>query len=86
MNLADQLNLENTIGRLRAMECAIQSLILTHPDPAGFGETLHDLVKAVAARPGLDGNDPHVQTRDGFRESCDAFRRAAEVAVSTVRA
>ena len=83
MNLADQLNLENTIGRLRAMECAIQALILAHPDPAGFGETFDQLMSSVAARTGDLGEEPHVLTREAFRDSCGAFRRAAEVAMST---
>ena len=83
MNLADQLSLENTIGRLRAVECAIQSLILTHPDPAAFGDTLHGLLRSVGARQERDGSDPHVETSVGFREAGDGFRRAAEVAVST---
>ena len=83
MNLADQLTLENAIGRLHAVECAIQALILTHPDPSGFGETLDALARSAEGRPGRDGNDPHVRIRQGFRDGCGDFRRAAEVAVST---
>ena len=83
MNLADQLNLENAIGRLRAVECALQALILTHPDPTAFGETLHALARSAAARPERDGSDPFVETSDGFRAACEEFRRAAEVAIST---
>jgi hypothetical protein len=83
MNLADQLTLENSIGRLHAVECAIQALVLTHPDPAAFGETLHALMASIESRPERDGNDPHVQIRQGFRDGCSDFRRAAEVAVST---
>jgi hypothetical protein len=82
MNLADQLTLENTIGRLRAAECAVQALVLSHPDPAAFGETLRDLQRAIEQRAESD-DDPHVQTRQGFREGCNDFARAAEVAVST---
>ena len=84
MNLADQLNLENTIGRLRAVECAIQALILTHPDPNAFGEVLRALAHSVAARPERNGGDPQVETSDGFREGCADFARAADVAISTL--
>ena len=84
MNLADQLNLENAIGRLRAVECAVQALILTHPDPAAFGEALRALAHSVAIRPERNGGDPHVETSDGFREGCADFGRAAEVAYSTL--
>ena len=83
MNLADQLTLDNSIGRLRAVECAIQALVLTHPDPAAFGETLQALMRAAEARPERDGNDPNVQIRQGFRDGCGDLARTAEVAVST---
>jgi hypothetical protein len=85
MNLADQLDFENSIGHLRAMECAIQALILTHPDPGAFGETLHSLARNAAARPEHNGNgNGHVvEASEGFRDACEAFGRAAEVAIST---
>jgi hypothetical protein len=83
MNLAETLDLENTMGRLRAVECALQALILTHPDPTGFGEILCGLVRSAAARPERDGGNPFVETSDGFRAACEEFRRAAEVAIST---
>ena len=83
MNFADQLDLENAIGRMRAVECALQALILTHPDPAAFGETLRALARSVETRPERGGGDPYVETSDGFRAGCEEFRRAAEVAIST---
>ena len=83
MNLADQLNFDNSIGRLRAMECAIQALILTHPDPAAFGETLHALACTAAARSERDGRDPQVETSDGFRVASEQYVHTAEVAIST---
>ena len=81
MNLAHQLDLENSIGRLRAMECALQALILTHPDPVAFGEAMQSLARAAAARPERNGGDPFVETSDGFRDACEQFGRAAQVAV-----
>ena len=85
MNLADQLDFENSIGRLRAVECALQALILTHPDPRAFGEALGSLARSTATRPERNGHDPFVETSDGFRAACADFSRAAQVAISTSR-
>jgi len=83
MNLADHLDFENSLGRLRAVECALQALILTHPDPAAFGEALQSLARNAVARRERDGGDPFVETSDGFRDACEDFSRAAQVAIST---
>jgi hypothetical protein len=84
MNLAHHhLDFENTIGRLRAAECALQALILTHPDPRAFGEALDSLARSAEARPERNGGDPFVEISDGFRAACADFSRAAQVAIST---
>jgi hypothetical protein len=83
MNLADHLDFENSLGRLRAIECALQALILTHPDPRAFGEALRSLARSSAARTERDGSQDFVEASDGFRDACEAFGRAAEVAILT---
>jgi hypothetical protein len=83
MNLADQLDLENSLGRLRAMECALQALVLTHPNPEAFSDALKSLARAAAASPDRNGGPHFVEASDGFRDACEAFGRAAEVAIST---
>ena len=82
MNYADKFDLESLTGRVRAVECAMQSLILTHPDPMAFGETLRGLLQSIMDRYDGDGAEAPRQECEGFRAGCEELRRATEVAVA----
>ena len=83
MDTADKFSMDGITGRLRAVECAIQALILTHPDPDAFTETLQALARTVSNRSELDGHILRGHSRDGFLDGCHDFCRAAEVAKRT---
>ena len=83
MDSADKLSMDGITGRLRAVECAIQALILTHPDPDAFSETLHALARTVSNRSELDEHTMRGRSRDGFLDGCHDFCRTAEVAKRT---
>ena len=83
MDLADNLSMDGAIGRLRAVECAIQALILTHPDPDAFSETLQALARAVSNRAERDERTMYGQGREAFHDGCHDFCRTAEVAQRT---
>ena len=82
MNFADRFAVEAVEGRLRAVECALQSLILTHPNPAAFGETLQGLLQSIADRYDDDPAGAPPRERESFRAGCEELTRAAEVAVA----
>jgi hypothetical protein len=41
------------------------------------------LARSSAARTERDGSQDFVEASDGFRDACEAFGRAAEVAITT---
>lgn len=84
MDTADKFSMDDGMtGRLRAVECAIQALILTHPDPDAFSETLQAIARAVSNRSELDERTMYGQSREGFHDGCHEFCRTAEVAQRT---
>ena len=82
MNYADKFVVETLIGQLRALECAMQSMILTHPDPRAFGESLDGLLNSIGVRSNSDPVEVSVRERESFREGCESLRRAAAVALA----
>jgi len=82
MNYADRFVVERAIGRLRALECAVQSVILTHPDPGAFGETLEGLLDSVSGRFPDDSGTESERETEGFSEGCDMVRRVVGVAIA----
>jgi hypothetical protein len=83
MNYADKFEVERLIGRMRAVESALQSMILTHPDPRAFGESLDGLLDSISVRSNEDKVEESVRESDSFREACAALRRATAVAIRT---
>jgi hypothetical protein len=82
MNYADRFVVERMIGRLRALECAVQSAILTHPNPGAFGETLEGLLGSISGRFQGDCPDASLSEIEAFGEGCEMLRRAAQVAIA----
>jgi len=82
MNYADKFVVERLLGRLRAVECAVQSMILSHPDPGAFGESLAGLLASIEVRSNEDAPEASPRECESFREGCEALRRAADVAVA----
>jgi hypothetical protein len=82
MNYADKFVVESLLGRLRAVECALQSMILSHPDPGAFGESLDGLLESIEARSTADAQEVSPRESESFREACGALRRAAAVALA----
>jgi hypothetical protein len=82
VNYADKFEVERLLGRLRAVECAVQSMILSHPDPGAFGESLEGLLESIEVRSNADSVEVSLRESDSFREACEALRRAAEVAIA----
>ena len=83
MDTADKSSMDGVTGRLRALECAIQALILTHPDPDAFSDTLQAIARTISNRSEIDERTMRGQCRDAFLDGCHDFCRTAEVAKRT---